>query len=142
VAVFSASRYHSDSQSSTRPTPRGPTRAFLGELEDRADECGAIVVPFSRAPSRTPMLLACGDIATVAHLDLRRETCELAVAVLLDREALTAGRTARGVARISLTVEGAPASLALLQQPTWDANLTDRSDPQKAAFSIIQLLAR
>src|SRR6185503_14082022 len=75
---------------------------------------------------RTPMLLACGDIATVAQLEMKRETYELAVTVLLEREALAAGRAARAVARVQLGVAGAPASLALLQQPTWDVTLTDR----------------
>ena len=107
-------------------TPLPDARAFIGEREYRADERGAIVVPFSTAPGSTAMLLAHGDIATVAQLELARETYELAVTVLLEREALAAGRTARAVARVALTVAGAPASLALLAQPTWDVTLTDR----------------
>jgi hypothetical protein len=106
--------------------PRPDARAYIGEREYRADERGAIVVPFSTAPARAPMLLACGDVATVAQLELQRESYELAVTVLLEREALAAGRAARAVARVALTVAGAPASLALLQQPTWAVTLTDR----------------
>ncbi|HSK04839.1 MAG TPA: hypothetical protein VK932_26500, partial [Kofleriaceae bacterium] len=106
--------------------PQPDARAFLGEREYRADERGAIVVPFSTAPARTPMLLACGDVATVAQLDLQREAYALEVTVLLEREALAAGRAVRAVARVALTVAGAPASLALLEGATWDVTLTDR----------------
>ena len=43
-----------------------------------------------------------------------------------NRQALTAGRTVRAIARLRLEVSGAPASLALLQRPTWELTLTDR----------------
>ncbi|MGN6108472.1 MAG: hypothetical protein ACTHU0_25430, partial [Kofleriaceae bacterium] len=55
-----------------------------------------------------------------------RESYELALELVLDREALAAGRTATAIARVKLAVAGAPASLALLRQPTWDVTLTDR----------------
>ncbi|MGN6109587.1 MAG: hypothetical protein ACTHU0_31050, partial [Kofleriaceae bacterium] len=45
--------------------PRPDARAFLGEREYVPDERGVFVVRFSTAPARTPMLLACGELATV-----------------------------------------------------------------------------
>src|SRR6185295_2551609 len=39
---------------------------------------------------------------------------------------LTAGRTAHAIARLSLSIGGAPASLALLRQASWDLVVTDR----------------
>ena len=72
---------------------------------------------------------SCGDIATrAATLELHaRDATRSPRSIVLDREALAAGRTARAIARVQLTVAGAPASLALLERPTWDVTLTDRA---------------
>lgn len=106
--------------------PRPDARAWLGDREYVADERGAFVVPFSTSPARTPMLLAAGDLATVAHVELVTEAAELDLTLMLDRQGLTAGRTARAIARLALTIGRAPASLALLEHATWDVTLTDR----------------
>src|SRR5207302_1447050 len=87
---------------------------------------GGFVVAFSTAPGSQPMLLAHGDIATVTQLALARESYALALRVALDHESLAQGRTATAIARVELTVAGAPASLALLAKATWDITLTDR----------------
>lgn len=107
--------------------PRRDARAWIGDREYVPDERGAIVVPFSTNPGRTAMLLTAGDVATVAHVELVAETTQLDLALALDRQDLTAGRTARAIARLSLAIGGAPASLALIKQATWDLVLTDRS---------------
>jgi hypothetical protein len=106
--------------------PRPDARAWLGDREYLPDERGAFVVPFSTSPGRTPMLLAAGDLATVAYVELVAEASELGLALALDRQSLTAGTTARAIARLSLTIGGAPASLALVKQATWDITLTSR----------------
>ncbi|MBA3539832.1 MAG: hypothetical protein H0T79_09400, partial [Deltaproteobacteria bacterium] len=106
---------------------RPDARAWIGDREYVPDERGAIIVPFSTSPSRRAMLLAAGDIATVQHLDLVRETYELDLNLVLDRESVTAGRAATAIARIGLRCAGQPASLALLERATWDVTLTDRA---------------
>ncbi|HEY0194284.1 MAG TPA: hypothetical protein VGC42_24380, partial [Kofleriaceae bacterium] len=106
--------------------PRPDARAWIGDREYVPDADAQIVVPFSTQPGRTPMLLAAGDLATVAQLDVAGEAAQLSLALALDRQSLTAGRTARAVARLGLTIGGAPASLALIKQPTWDVVMTDR----------------
>jgi hypothetical protein len=106
--------------------PQPGARAWIGDREYVSDEHGALVVPFSTSPARTPMLLAAGDIATVSYLDLVAETTTLSLALALDRQDLTAGRTARAIARCSLAIGGAPASLALITHAVWDITLTDR----------------
>ena len=106
--------------------PRPDACAWIGDREYTADERGAVLVPFSTSPSRTPMLLCAGDLATVAYVELVAETTELALTLALDRQGLIAGTTARAIARLSLTIGGAPASLALIKQATWDVSLTDR----------------
>lgn len=104
---------------------RPDARAWVGDREYTPDDKGAFVVPFSTSPGRTPILLFCGDIATVQDLGLYRETYQLATAVLLDRQGLTAGRTARAIVRPSLTISGAPVSVAVIKRATWEVTLTD-----------------
>nr|MBA3464432.1 hypothetical protein [Deltaproteobacteria bacterium] len=105
--------------------PRPDAKAWIGDREYTPDEKGSFVVPFSTSPGRTPILLFCGDIATVQELALYRETYHLHTAVLLDRQALTAGRIAKAIVRASLSVHGSPVSLAVVKRPTWEVTLTD-----------------
>ncbi|HUS29433.1 MAG TPA: hypothetical protein VMZ53_13030 [Kofleriaceae bacterium] len=106
--------------------PRPDARAWLGDREYTPDAEGTFVVPFSTSPASQAMLLSCGDIATVAYISLVSEAYALDLALSLDRQALTDGATARAIARLRLTVAGAPVSLALLEQPQWSVSLTDR----------------
>jgi hypothetical protein len=106
--------------------PRPDAQVWLGDRAYAPDARGAVVVAFSTHPGRTALLLTAGELATVAYVELVAEAPALRLALALDRQALTAGRTARAIARLALTVGGAPASLALLQQPSWDVTLTDR----------------
>ncbi len=105
--------------------PRPDARAWLGDREYTPDDQGSFVVPFSTSPGRTPILLFCGDLATVGDLNLYRETYELGSSVLLERQSLTAGRTARAIVRSSLTISGSPVSLAVIKRPTWEITLVD-----------------
>lgn len=106
--------------------PRADARAWIGDREYVPDEHGAFVVPFSTAPGVQPMLLACGDVATVARVALVGEQYALALTVVLDHESLAHGATAKAIARLALTCAGAPASLALLAKATWDITHVDR----------------
>lgn len=105
--------------------PRPDARAWVGDREYTPDERGAFVVPFSTAPGPTPMLLFCGDIATVQQLALHREVHTLTTTFLLDRQALGAGRTVRAIVRANLHISGAPVSLQAIKHPTWEVTLTD-----------------
>ncbi len=107
--------------------PRSDARAWLGDREYVPDQHGAFAVPFSTSPGATSMLLSCGDIATVARIELVAETYVLSLQLMLDRQSLTAGRTAKAIARVGLDVAGMPASLQLLKRTTWDVTLTDRA---------------
>ena len=116
------------SRCSTSTDGRAPMRARGSAIAStRADDQGTFVVPFSTAPGLTPMLLAHGDIATVAALDLQRETLRAEPRrVTRSPVARSTVATARAIARVRLTVSGAPASLALLETAAWDVRLTDR----------------
>ncbi|MEO6774627.1 MAG: hypothetical protein ABI467_16725 [Kofleriaceae bacterium] len=102
-------------------------RAWVGAREYVADERGSFVVPFSTAPSTVPMLLIYGELAQVAALAMVAERYELELQLALDRQQLTTGRTAHALARVRLRCGDAPASLALITQPTWDVTVTDRA---------------
>ena len=105
--------------------PRPDAHAWVGDREYTPDDKGAFIVPFSTSPGRTPVLLFCGDIATVQEINLYRETYQLTTAVLLDRQALSSGRTARAIVRVNLNISGAPVSLQVIKRPTWEVTLTD-----------------
>ena len=101
-------------------------RAWVGDREYIADGAGSFAVPFSTTSSTLPMLLMHGDLAQVAQLELISESYALAMHLALDRQQITAGRTPKAIARVTLTCSDAPASLALLERTTWDITLTDR----------------
>jgi hypothetical protein len=101
-------------------------RGWLIDREYIADERGTFAVPFSTSPGSHELMLAHGDVTAVRELVLARESYALTADIQLDRQVLTEGATARAIARVRLTVAGAPASLALLEQTTWDVTLTDR----------------
>src|SRR3569833_2320778 len=102
-------------------------RAWVGEREYVADDRGSFVVPFSTVQSTLPMLMIHGDLAQVAELALVAERYDLELQLALDRQQLSSGRTARAIARERLRCGGAPASLALIEQPSWDIAVIDRA---------------
>ena len=106
---------------------RSAARAWIGDREYIADRQGTFVVPFSTSPGRVPALLMAGDIATVATLELVRESYMLGLDLSLDRQALVDGSTARAITRLRLTVADAPVSLLLLENAMWHVTLTDRA---------------
>lgn len=119
--------------------PRPDARAWVGDREYTPDENGTFVVPYSTSPGPTPVLLFCGDIATVQTLNLYRETYHLATSVLLDRQELASGRPVKTIVRASLTVQGAPVSLKALKRPTWEVTLTDAHGVASTKTSPLEL---
>ncbi len=106
-----------------RPVPGA--HAWVGDREYVADADGSFAVPFSTSPGTVPMLLSHGDVAEVGTLELVPEAYALALDVLLDRQQLAAGRSAKAIARVSLTCAREPVSLELLERATWDITLVD-----------------
>lgn len=114
-----------DQEGKARPA----ARMWMGgrELSPGAD--GVIAVPFSSAqkPGGTvQVLLVDGDLATVTSLVQVQEQYALRLHAHVEREALSANRTARALVRVELTVAGVPAPLELLQEAVWELVLTDR----------------
>ncbi len=108
---------------------RPQARMWMGGRELAPDADGAIAVPFSseRLPGGSvQVLLVDGDLATVTTLAQVQEQYALRLQAHVEREALSANRTVRAVVRVELLAAGAPAPLALLQEPVWELALTDR----------------
>ncbi len=101
-------------------------RAWIGEREYIADADGTFAVPFSTNPGVVPMLLMHGDLAQVESRNLAAESYALTLDLVLDRQQLVAGRTAKAIARVRLSCANVPVSLALLEHPTWEITNTDR----------------
>ncbi len=100
---------------------------WLAGREHRPRADGAISIPFSTAPTRTPMLLVHGDVAQMETLHHPGEHYQLTAGLHLERESLVPGKTARLLIRPLLTVAGWPAPLALLDDPHVDIAVTDRA---------------
>ena len=99
---------------------------WLGGREFRAGADGAIALPFSTRPGPTAALVVDGDVAVATTVELRRESYELGVAWLLDRQGLVAGEVAAAVARVSLRLGGVPVPRALLEDAFLEITTIDR----------------
>jgi hypothetical protein len=98
---------------------------WLGGREYRPGDDGAITLPFTTRSGAMAMLLVGGGVAMREQLDLPLESYTLAADVLLEREALAAGGTARAVVRARLAVAGTPVSVALLEEARVEIATTD-----------------
>ncbi|MBI2923365.1 MAG: hypothetical protein HYY18_20095 [Planctomycetes bacterium] len=99
---------------------------WLGGREYRAEADGSIAVPFSTHPGRQTVLLRHGNLTTLEAFDHQAETYALTAGLYVDRESLIRKREAQVVLRPTLQVNGAPASLSLLEEPALVIQSTDR----------------
>lgn len=99
---------------------------WLGGREYRRDPAdGTVTIPFSTRPGRHGVMLVGNGIAMREELELPGEAYELTADVEVEREALAAGGTGRAIVRARLTVAGAPASIALVQDARIEVATTD-----------------
>lgn len=107
---------------------------WLEGREFTADGDGRILVPYSTAPGRQPIVITApfraedGGVGTLSSLDAfdhLGEDHQLAVAFHVDRESLAPGHTAEVLVRPSLSVGGVPVSLSLVEQPKLTITTTD-----------------
>ncbi len=89
------------------------------------DKAGNILLPFSNAPGRQPVVLADGEFACLDHIDRRPESYALAAGIHVDREELLARRTARVLIRPSLSIDGTPVSVKSLTDVRLSITSTD-----------------
>ncbi|MEM6572241.1 MAG: hypothetical protein AAF957_27750, partial [Planctomycetota bacterium] len=87
----------------------------FGGRDFEPDERGEIVVPFTTAPGRKPVLLRSGGVASVAYFQHATEGYALDLAAHVPSEGLLAGETATLIARPRLSVNGERVALDLLE---------------------------
>ncbi len=91
--------------------------ALVGAQRFTANEQGEILIPFSNQPGPQPVILADGaGYAQMEQIDLQGEKYDLAAGFHVPLESLLSGGKARVAIRPTLTVNGAPVSLKLLDE--------------------------
>ena len=82
---------------------------------------GTILVPFSTAPGRKPIVVTApigdGEVTSLDFFEHAGESHELRAGIHVDRESLRTRHTAEVLVRPSLLVNGRPVSLELLESP-------------------------
>jgi hypothetical protein len=99
---------------------------WLAGREYRAEEDGEIRVPYSAAPGRQSILLRRGALTTLEAFDHRAERYALTAGLYVDRESLLKKKEAKVLLRPTLTVNGIPVSLKLLEEHVLVIASTDR----------------
>ncbi len=77
---------------------------------------GAVIIPFSTAPGRQPIVIRHGDFASLDFIDNQPENYRLVAGIYVDREQLLAQRLANVMVRPSITLNGQPVSTKLLEE--------------------------
>ena len=99
---------------------------WMGGTEYRSDKRGAIVVPYSTQPNRRPIVLSSGSVASLSSFQHLAERYALSAGIYVNRESLLSRRKAEVVVRPTLTVNGTPVSLDLLQDVRLSVTATDQ----------------
>lgn len=98
---------------------------WIGGTLYRADEKGAVVAPFSNAPGTQKIVLTAGDFSSLDEYDRQAENYAFTAGVYVDREELLARRKARVLIRPSLSVNGTPISVKVLEETRLVITSTD-----------------
>ena len=97
------------------------SRLVLEGQEYTSGDDGTILVPFSTAPGRKPVVVTAavgdGELTSLDFFDHAGEAHELRAGIHVDRESLRTRATAEVLLRPSLLVNGRPVSLAALESP-------------------------
>jgi len=101
-------------------------RLWLAGHEYRPEEDGTITVPFSNKPGRQSITLVHGDFASLDHFSHESERYALAAGIHVDRESLLKRKKTNVIVRPSLSVNGTPVTLSVLEEPTLVITSTDR----------------
>jgi hypothetical protein len=106
--------------------------ALVGAQRYAADEHGEILIPFTNKPGRQAVIIGDGaGFSQLENLELVPEAYSLTAGVHVARESLIAGKKAIVAIRPTLTVNGAPVDLSLVE----DVRLTIISHNQDGVAS-------
>jgi hypothetical protein len=90
---------------------------WLGGKEYLPEKEGFVLIPFSTAPGRQPIVLRNGDFASIDYLTHDAEAYSLTAGIHVDREALLSQRLAVIAIRPGVYLNGRPAAVSLLEEP-------------------------
>ena len=99
---------------------------WLAGHEYKPDAEGRITVPFSTSPGRQPIILSHGEFASLDHFLHQAEVYQLIAGVYVDRESLLNRKTAKVLVRPSLSVNGTPVTLGVLEDVSLSLRSIDR----------------
>ncbi|MDA1014640.1 MAG: hypothetical protein O3A00_09340, partial [Planctomycetota bacterium] len=88
---------------------------WLSDHAYKADADGRITVPFSTNPTRQPIILTHGEFSSLDHFQHEAESYQLTAGIHIDRESLLSRRKASVVVRPSLSINGTPVTLSVLE---------------------------
>ena len=89
---------------------------WLAGREYKPNDRGQILVPFSTAPGRVPVILSLGDFSCLDFFQHEAETYGLTAGIYVDRESLLTRRKATVVVRPGLFLNNALATVRLLEE--------------------------
>lgn len=98
---------------------------WLSGHEYKADKEGEIAVPYSTSPGRQSVLVSCDGFTTFDHFGQDAESYSLNAGFYVDRESLLKRAKAKVLVRPTLTINGIPAALPLLEEPSLLIQSTD-----------------
>ncbi|OWK44511.1 hypothetical protein [Fimbriiglobus ruber] len=98
---------------------------WVGGQEYKADPDGRIVVPFTTAPGRHPIVVSQRDFSSLDYLQHQPEAYRLLAGIHIDREALLGQRLAAVLVRPSLFLNSSPVSVKLLEDVRLRITSTD-----------------
>lgn len=107
---------------------------YLGGHEYTADKDGTILVPFSTAPGRTPIVIsvpviddkgAKSEFSSLSYFNHEAETYELTAGFYIDREQVLKRKTATLLIRSQLRLNGTPVTNKLLEDVKLRITSTD-----------------
>ncbi|MBC8289694.1 MAG: hypothetical protein H8E37_05190 [Planctomycetes bacterium] len=88
---------------------------WLGGKEYKPNKDGLVTTPFSATPGSQPIVLKQGNFASLDQFRHESENYQLTAGIHVDRESLLSRQKARVVVRPSLTVNGTPVTLSVLE---------------------------
>jgi hypothetical protein len=88
---------------------------WLSGHEYKPAKDGTITTPFTANPTSQPIVLTRGEFASLDRFQHEAENYQLSAGIHVDRESLLSRQKARVVVRPSLTVNGTPVTLSVLE---------------------------
>ena len=88
---------------------------WMSGQEYLPDESGHITVPFTSAPRRQEMVLQYNGFASLEHFQHQVKKYRLEAGIYVDRETLVTGKKANVIIRPSLSLNGTPVTLSVLE---------------------------